>query len=376
MMFRLETGDVYPPYSSLRSDPLGTKILFESLEKCCDLKVERNYLPFQEIKSTKSTVFFMGLGDEDLDSIPGTVAKDINHFVENGGRLVLTFLPRNETFLQGSVKKAIKNQQEKAKEKKEKDQESEFEPKSVSIPEEWDFEFANLSLPEIGQVFATLRDPQSSLPSKISCHTSLYFRKVGSEWNVIYERDGMPVILERAVGKGTIVLSTLSFFLSNEAMLKERHPALLAWIVGNQPGIIFDEYHNGIMASPGVASLARKYQLEGLFFGILILAGLFLWKSSSPLVPPYSEDGTESDFARGKESAEGLMNLLRRNIPARQLLSVCYQEWKKSVASKGLTKRKLEQIDSIIEAQNQIPVRQRNQLSTYNRISEVIKERG
>src|SRR2546427_9645317 len=29
---RFEAGDVYPPYSSLRADPLGTKALFESLE--------------------------------------------------------------------------------------------------------------------------------------------------------------------------------------------------------------------------------------------------------------------------------------------------------------------------------------------------------
>ena len=29
----LETGDVYPPYSSLRTDPLGAKALYESLER-------------------------------------------------------------------------------------------------------------------------------------------------------------------------------------------------------------------------------------------------------------------------------------------------------------------------------------------------------
>ena len=31
--FRFEAGDVYPPYSSLRSDPLGAMALYESLEK-------------------------------------------------------------------------------------------------------------------------------------------------------------------------------------------------------------------------------------------------------------------------------------------------------------------------------------------------------
>ena len=30
-LLRFKAGDVYPAYSSLRSDPLGTQVLFESL---------------------------------------------------------------------------------------------------------------------------------------------------------------------------------------------------------------------------------------------------------------------------------------------------------------------------------------------------------
>src|SRR5437016_9305442 len=37
----LETGEVYPAYSSLRSDPLGAKALYESLAALPDLTVER-----------------------------------------------------------------------------------------------------------------------------------------------------------------------------------------------------------------------------------------------------------------------------------------------------------------------------------------------
>ena len=31
LVLRFQTGDVYAPYSTLRSDPLGTRVLFESL---------------------------------------------------------------------------------------------------------------------------------------------------------------------------------------------------------------------------------------------------------------------------------------------------------------------------------------------------------
>ncbi len=37
ILLRFESGDVYPPYSSLRADPLGCKALYESLGRVADL---------------------------------------------------------------------------------------------------------------------------------------------------------------------------------------------------------------------------------------------------------------------------------------------------------------------------------------------------
>jgi len=39
-------GDAYPPYSSLRSDPAGAKVLFESLSRLPGVAVSRSYQPF------------------------------------------------------------------------------------------------------------------------------------------------------------------------------------------------------------------------------------------------------------------------------------------------------------------------------------------
>ena len=33
MALRFDSGDIYPPYSTLRSDPLGTKILYSTLNR-------------------------------------------------------------------------------------------------------------------------------------------------------------------------------------------------------------------------------------------------------------------------------------------------------------------------------------------------------
>ncbi len=40
-------GVVYPEYSSLRSDPMGAKLLFDSLTGIAGIRAERNYLPLE-----------------------------------------------------------------------------------------------------------------------------------------------------------------------------------------------------------------------------------------------------------------------------------------------------------------------------------------
>ena len=41
---RFDVGDIYPEYSSLRSDPLGTMALYEGLERIPALSVRRDFL--------------------------------------------------------------------------------------------------------------------------------------------------------------------------------------------------------------------------------------------------------------------------------------------------------------------------------------------
>jgi hypothetical protein len=49
-------GDVYPEYSSLRSDPSGAKLLYDSLARMPHLTTSRNYLPLDNLETTGTTV--------------------------------------------------------------------------------------------------------------------------------------------------------------------------------------------------------------------------------------------------------------------------------------------------------------------------------
>ena len=52
----LQTGEVYPPFSSLRADPLGAKALYESLAALPDIQVDRLYKRRQKLDSPQDAM--------------------------------------------------------------------------------------------------------------------------------------------------------------------------------------------------------------------------------------------------------------------------------------------------------------------------------
>ena len=60
-LLRFAGGDVYPPYSSLRSDPFGTKALYESLERIPGVTVTRHLKPIEALAGADGVVFFAGI---------------------------------------------------------------------------------------------------------------------------------------------------------------------------------------------------------------------------------------------------------------------------------------------------------------------------
>ncbi len=171
-------------------------------------------------------------------------------------------------------------------------------------------------------------------------------------------------MIERKIGKGSVLLTTVSYFLSNEAMVRERRPDLLLYILGGKKRIVFDEYHNGVAVEPGVASLLRQYHLEWTIAGLLLVAALFIWRNSMPLVPPVRRAAAPL-LSQGKDAASGLTNLLRRNVPGDKILDLCYNEWRKTQQDKN----KVEAVGSMIKSARSKPQ------DEYNAISEMLKKR-
>ena len=371
---RFAAGDSQPEYSSLRADPLGTKALYESLHPI--LPTRRNYLPLQKIPDDQpATLIVAGVKADDLD-VPRDELRHLESFLHRGGRVVITLYPIYQkvfTNRLGAAANKPKPARGTNKDGTPKDDPFLKNFETAQFGKEWGFGLTYLAVKKSNTVWqaTTVTSTDSNRPpASLSWHSALCFDALDPAWRVIYERGNKPVIIERKRGAGSIVLATDSYFLSNEALRNERHAALLAWVVGAGPQIIFDETHLGVMEEAGIAALGRKYRLHGLLAGLLLLGALFVWKNAAAFGPARDAE-RDTDHVVGKDTASGFVNLLRRGIVPAALLPLCVEEWKKSRhLDRQHSAERLARADAALAANYQ-----RDPLEAYRNVSRILNEK-
>lgn len=366
---RFERGDVYPAYSSLRADPLGIKVLHDALREIPGLSVQRNFREKAQLtKPEAATVFFAGMPTTRWEL---SHAERIENLMGTGARLVVTFLPLDARLASAP--------QKKRKEKKSQDpDDDEPSPKNVTLATyevASRFGFATAINYQQGTVklegVVAEAYAVGGTEGQVSWHSPLYFQKPGPEWTVLYRSEGQAVLMERAWGKGSLVISTDSYFLSNEAMAAERAPQLLAGLLGGRGEVVFDETHLEVEEGSGIVMLARKYKLEGLAAGFVGLALLFVWQTAIPFLPAReNEDDDETLVVRGKDATSGFINLLRHGIRPGRLLEVCVEQWKKSFARAG-GKR----LQALPRMEAAVADHRRHPVQAYRTISQILAEK-
>jgi hypothetical protein len=269
-LFHIEfaAGEVYPEYSSLRTDPRGSNLLYDALSRLPGVNVGRNYLPLDSTTVAGAAILLLGIDpltfpkDSDLQVRAEKVASA-------GNRVVLAFerLPKGKT------------------------------PEPGSLYRNWDVTLA--------------------------AGRRLYFA-VAKNWRTLEQIGGNSFAIERDFGKGSIVLIAESGDFANVSVAAaDRLPTVTA-ALGGYSRIVFDEEHLGIAESGSVVGLARRFRLTGMAIGLALCAALFLWRSASGF-PPAAERA--ADRLAGRTSHAGLLTLLRRHIPPERLAEACWGEW-------------------------------------------------
>jgi len=294
-------GDVYPPDSTLRSDPAGAELIFDSLQRLPGVTVARGYQPvFRLLPDRDSTILMLGLDPRPFATQPAGDLREFEELAGRGNRLVLGMRP-------GSGRAP---------------------PRRNALEVNWGVRFG-MEFDKAGGAI-------------------LYFAEA-NHWDVLERSGQRPVVIEKAFGKGSIVLVAAGWLFSNKSVAEGRHTALLARIVspivGPRARIVFDEAHFGIVETGSIVALAGRFRLHGLALGLAICAALFIWKNASSFPPLSNAAPGEKVF--GRTSRAGLVTLLRRHIPPGRLVSVCWQEWLKSSA-REITPERRDRAETVV----------------------------
>lgn len=266
-----ESGGAYPAFSSLRKDPDGTSVLFDSVQRLAPA-TERSYLPLESVEWSHRTLLLLGAGPEQL--LPGNALDPrlIESLARKGNRVVLAFTPgvwaSNDVVEQ--------------------------------VDKEWSVKIQNDGTDDAREI---------------------HF-KASSNWTALRAD-----IIERSWGPGSLVLVSSGTMFINGALAASPDTALLVSLIGPSGRIVFDESHFGIVESGSVMGLLRAFHLQGVLFGMLIPVALFVWKCSSSFPPVLHSRPRER--VEGRRSFSGLIALLRRNLSPADLAIVCWQEWLK-----------------------------------------------
>ena len=340
LALRIEQGDTFAPYSSLRADPLGTKVLYESLRSLDGLTTARNFkvldasahaARFALAEQGPLTLLCLGASVDNPDEAPASVIAAFEQVAAAGGRVVVAFAPVGEAPPEAIAPPEdfwdIFSEDDTEESEDEDDLPSLYADGSVSLEQRWGVSliFADLERTEddVYRPTTAHRVGEGKLPESFPWHSATHF-KTGDAWRTIYTgRGDRSAIIERPFGRGSLVLCGDAYLFSNEAMIRHREPDLLAWFTGTHSHIVFDESLLGVVERPGVMSLARRYRLHGVFAALLVLAALYVWRNAVPLVPPYSAAHGTAFSNGGKDSTAALDNLVRRGVPQRDLLQTC-----------------------------------------------------
>jgi hypothetical protein len=304
---RLKKGESFPEYSSLRADPVGTKVLFESLRRIKHLNVTRNYQSLQKVTYTESTIFFINIDPGDLTA-RNLFTDQIDTLLRRENRVVISF------------GKCLSSQNIAGSFHSEKKESTAFNPGIR-------FECESVRKSEVtdsANVFRGMNWPGS---------LQLY---PDSTWKVLVSRESCMVLGEKKVYGGELIVINNGYNLSNQG-LRENSRAiqsnpLISYCIGSSSTVIFDEWHHGIVKRMGVSALIQKFGFIPVIVFLMLWFLLLVWHINginSKISEPRTVRPDESE-------ADTLLLLLTSKIPPAKLDENCRQEWQESFAERIL----------------------------------------
>jgi len=264
-------GDSFPDMSSLNAGPKGAKLLYDGLASIQALAVSRNFQPLSRWRPAATTILFLGVTPDDLNAADASLIEQFEKLSQPNNRLVVCVTDYAPT-----AKTNAKN------------------------------------------------------PSAIQARWGLRFLKSGLERDSTWQPvSGVGDTWQKTFGaQGTVVVALHSNELSNEILGGDNSmEAVLPPLLGANTSIVFEETHFGLEESGSIAGLARRYRLQGLIAGLLLLAVLFIWNRSVSFPPPSDFERARQTQLSGADAQAVFAGLIARHLTPPALIEACVAEW-------------------------------------------------
>lgn len=399
-LLRFEAGDFYPVYSSLRGDPLGTQVLYESLNRMRANSAQRNYRPLNQVKMAgDQTWMVIGLPGQSVFLEDKVWEEQLDHIARSGARLVVTFT--NSTRRQpsqGNRRPAAEDEEEletpvdpaadaglqtptgEASEKDEVCPSSNAE-ETIETLFAWPGLLGKLGAkitPSKVKILDTVAErtgiAPEALPPAIPWRSPFCIVLEDPQWQPLYRAAGEPVVAVRPWGAGSVVIASDSYLFSNEALRSDRFSGLLSWFIQPPHRVVIDEFHNGLVKKVGIADLMRKYRLYGVLASLTLLLVLLMWRQTAVFAAQPAEHGRAAhDIDAGSDTAEGLVNLMQQHIRADKLLGVCFSAWQSTAAAGRVPPERMVRLKRIVDDVGATP-RQKSIVTAYQQICELLRQ--
>jgi hypothetical protein len=299
--------------SSLRQDPYGTSLLFDSYERA-GYHVERSQDQdsLSDQNASRTTAFFIGgysAGDWEMENgklrTGGKFLGQIENFLARGGRVVL---------IQPAWKLSSQSQG------------WEVENKWNQGPHESGPAWVSPQLRAMPAGSEVMYLAASAPWLKTDAHwTALYAGPVDANANA--DSSAHVYLGMLRAGKGELVAASQESFLLNEAIKLRPNPVLLDFLAGGRPVIWVDETLHGLHQDQGALWLVQRYRLQAalLLFWATLLA--LLWSLSGDLVRRPPRDWSAEVIRNGESAGVAGERLLQRSISTERVVAECWEQF-------------------------------------------------
>ncbi len=304
--------------SSLREDPYGTSLLFDSFARAgYQVNRSQDEDTLTDQNAGKTTAFFIGgdpFGDWEngnRDPAVGKLSGRLEKFLSSGGRVVL--IQPNGKLKSKSQGWEVENIWNKTP--------HESGPTWIS--------------PDVGEMPAgsEMMYLNADVPSlKTDGHwTTLYAgpAEADAKADTKAGTSARVYMAMRRAGNGELIAASQESFLLNEAIKTHPNPVLLDFLTGGRPVIWVDETLHGLRQNQGLLWLVQRYRLQAalMLFWTALLA--LLWSMSGDLVRRPRRNQNTQIVRHGESAGVAARHVLQRSIPAEQVVGECWEQYRR-----------------------------------------------